>query len=291
MTYTAQQLLFDVLPRVGNLPPTGLTFYGAANSVTSMIFKKLLYHQSDLLATGQLAALIPACGTNFNLPADFISPCEKPRAVSVDGLIANIGVQLTTDGLTVPNLALVQALFTPTSGALLSSIQAIVTAQVAPVMTDNVQSLVDSMLWQACGGHHHLQPEYLDDDRESYDRSWWDWYGSYDEDGHYGDRPRYMKIISTSFYMRPKSAYDVYIKGRYNQKPGSMAQPADVVPWNGMFDEVYREGIVKILSIGMAIPDTDQAFAMFIQREVDTVLFSRTALVRDHHRVGRRNFI
>lgn len=110
MSYTASQLIFDVLPRVGNAPPSGITIYGAANSITSLIYKKLLDHDSDLLATGELSAIIPAESYSLTLPTDFLSQANKPYAIDVENLITNLKTQLTTDRLTAPNLALIESL-------------------------------------------------------------------------------------------------------------------------------------------------------------------------------------
>jgi hypothetical protein len=287
MSYTAGQLLMDLLPRVGNLPPTGMTLYGAANSVISVIYKKLLERRSDLLATGQLSALIPAQGVSFTLPGDFLSPAEKPHVVECDSLIANIETALV--GLSGPNLAAVQALFTATTGANVSAIQSIVTGQ--PLAT-NVQSIIDTLIGASNSNRHErLQPSYLDDDEEHTDYAWWDWYGNYGvSDGSYTPCHGKMKIISTTFYMRPKRTSDVSIKGRYFQIPGKIALPADVLPFNGLFDETLREGCIHIIKNGVAIPDADQAFLMLIHRDVETVLNSRISLTTTY-RTKKRSFM
>ena len=286
MSYTAQQLLFDVLARIGNLPPTGMTFYGAANSINSMIFKKLLERRSDLLATGTLSAIIPAQGVSFTLPDDFYSMAEKPHAVECNSLIANMETQLTAGGLSAPNLALVQALFTTTTGALVSAIQTI--------SGGNVQAIVDSLVHaSACDRHSRLEPEYLDDDDEHNDWSWWDWYGVYGIEGigdgwYVGGRRGRMKIISTTFYQYPKRCNDLSIKGRYFQTPGTLALPTDMIPFNGLFNETYREGVVLIVKNGLAVEDP--AIQALISRDVDTVINSRISITSSR-RTGRGNFI
>lgn len=153
-------------------------------------------------------------------------------------------------------------------------------------MTSDVQSIVDSLINSTI--HQHLQPSYLGDEDEHHDRGWWDWYGSSSETT---SRPHKMKIINTTMYTRPKSTNDIYIKGRYFQIPDKVGTPAGILPYGNLFDETYREGVVKILTTGIAAPETDPVFAEFIYRDVDVVLQSRVRMVKSTHRVGRHNFI
>lgn len=73
-------LILAVLPRVGRIPAiSGITIFGAATSVQSLIYKNLLDRKSDLLATGDLDLSIPAFGYYATLPSDFLSPAERLR--------------------------------------------------------------------------------------------------------------------------------------------------------------------------------------------------------------------
>jgi hypothetical protein len=157
-------------------------------------------------------------------------------------------------------------------GANVSDIQALCTAQ--PITVDVgkiVYSLIDDTSRKS-----HLSPSYLDDEQEHHDYGWWDWYGFTDQtdEGHC-NRPHTMKIIDTDMFVRPKSVNDVFIKGRYFQKPATVALPSDILPFNSLFDEVFREGVVRIVATGIAMPMTDPAFNMFVTDEVDSVLDSR----------------
>ena len=309
MAYTAQQLLLDVLPRIGNLPPTGMTFYGAANSINNIIYKELLDRHSDLLATGVLSAVIPAQATNFPLPSDFYSMAEKPHAVECNALVANLITQLAALGVQPGPISAVQDLFTSTSGTLLSNIQTIVGGygyilldDGTPMLFDNgmpavqgvnVQSIVDGLVRSsACNRHQRLEPDYLDDDTEHNDWAWWDWYGSYgveSDDGLYvgGQRGR-MKIISTTFYQYPKRCNDLSIKGRYFQMPTPMALPTDIIPFNSLFDMTYREGVVLIVKNGLAVGDP--LIDALIERDVSIVVNSRVSISRNQ-RLNRGNFV
>ncbi len=285
MAYTASQLLFDILPRVGNAKPTGITVFGAANSITSIIFKKLLERNSDLLATGSLSAIIPAGQYSFTLPTDFLSPAEKPYAVAVEGLVTSLTTQLTTAGLTGPNLTMINNLLA-SSGTLVSNIQAIVTAQ--PLVA-NVQGIIDGLT--ASQQHQHLQPSYLNDDYDHNEYGWWEWYGLNGESWEpSGTLPHKMKIINTTMFIRPKVVWDISLKGRYFQQPARVTVPADVLPFNSLFDEVYREGCVKIIVEGMAMPDADPTFLSFVHREVETVVNSRVHLT-PNRRTNRSTFL
>jgi hypothetical protein len=157
-----------------------------------------------------------------------------------------------------------------------------------------VQAIVDSLVHaSACDRHSRLEPEYLDDDDEHNDWSWWDWYGVYGIEGigdgwYVGGRRGRMKIISTTFYQYPKRCNDLSIKGRYFQTPGTLALPTDMIPFNGLFNETYREGVVLIVKNGLAVED--QAIQALISRDVETVINSRISITSSR-RTGRGNFV
>ncbi len=281
MAYTVGQLLFDVLPRVGNTRPTGITLIGAANSITNLIYKKLLERRSDILATGQLAYILPANGYTLTLPSDFISMAEKPHSKEVPDLITNLTVELGLAGLSVPNAALVAAMLAVGTGVAIADIQTIV-GNVA-----TVQTIVNALL--TTSRNRHLEPSYLGEDDHD-ERSWWDWYGTGSDEAIYHHAHTH-KIINSSMFMRPKTINDVTIGGRYFQIPAKATTPADSIPFAGMFDELYREGVVNILLSGVAMPDIDPAFAAFIHREISTVLDARVQPVKRDGRVSRRNWI
>lgn len=285
MAYTVSQLLFDILPRVGDKPPTGITVIGAANSVTNIIYKRLLKRNSDLLATGRLSMLVPAGRYSLTLPDDYLSPAEKPYAISVDGAVASIQSQLVTAGLLQAGQDLITALFASGSGVAVSAIQAIVDAQ--PLVA-NVQTMIDTLI--TTSNYQQLEPNYLNDDNRD-DLGWWDWYGmTPDPATPTASVPSSMKIINDTMFVRPKCTADVTIRGRYNQIPAKLIATTDILPFRSFFDEVYREGLVFILLGGTSMADADQAFEAFILREVDTILNSRVHLVKSEGRVARRNW-
>ncbi len=137
-----------------------------------------------------------------------------------------------------------------------------------------------------------LQPKYLDDDEHD-DSLWWDSeYRYYGESGQVAStKPRTFKIFGTSLYVNPKVSGPVIISGAYNAKPASLSAMTDAIPWNGLFDEIFREGVVRIVLKGITIPDADPDFVLFFNREFHTVLNSRARLVRNIHRLNRSNYM
>lgn len=282
MAYTAGQLLIDVISRVGNLPANGISFYGAANSITSLIFKKLLERKSDLIATGYLVAIIPSGNYIVNLPSDWMAPAEKPSVLEVAQVATDLTTALVTAGLTVDNQTILAGMFAAGSVDV-NDIQALIPAT-------NVQSIIDSL--SSSSQRHHLQPSYLDDDMDHDDFGWWSWYGSNSVSfEHPAYHPRKMKIINTTMYVRPKVINDVVLKARYHQMPTEVSTPTSNLQYGDKFAQVYREGVVKIAQLGISIPEADQAFAAFIHREIDTVLNARIGVVKDTHRMRRSSYL
>jgi len=282
MSYTASNLVMDVLPRAGKLPPSGITIYGAANSITSIIFKVLLERQSDLLASGNLKSILPANGYIVPLPSDWLSSAEKPGSIETVGLVDNLTVALIAAGLSAPNQATLESMLATGAGVNVSDIQLLIPGT-------NVQSIVDTL--SSTSQAHRFQPSYLNED-DNDDLGWWNWYGAssqtFEPPAH---SPRKMKIFGFTMFTRPKVINDSIVSCRYNQKPASITGPTSVVPFSGFFDEVYREGAIKILSAGLAYPDSDPAFAGFIHREVETVVNSRARLIKTEGRTKRSIFM
>ncbi len=317
MPYTINNLIMDVLPRVGRMEGgAGITIWQAANSILSLVFKKLLDRNSDLLASGDLNLSIPALGYYANLPSDFLSMAEKPKVVDIltdwmagtvisynattGVLVVNVTVANGISQLSAWNISLGALPGTPASTVGTSTTQLTVgtgsksvTTQTGLTLSTGQYVIISSSIlptdWEARSGR--LQPYPLDDDDHS-EYTWWDWYGVYGESWEPPCiRPGKFKIIGTTFYVRPKVIANIMITGKYNQKPSSFSLVSDVIPWNGFFDEIFREGVVRIITQGISIPDANQDFSLFFQREFDTIINSRIHLVPSIGRLKRSNWL
>ena len=310
-TQTMSMLIIDVLPRLTNAPK-GINIYQAANSILSLLYKKLLDRSSDLLATGELNLVIPSYGYSADLPSDFISPAEKPRAeemytdwmaglvISYNAITGVLVVDVRSmDGTdTLTNWYVAQAIpgqpsvilgssatsMTPTLGNQTLTVQTGLDIPVGMYVFIIPEATIDAGAADGVGlgipirtDYHFrkvLEPQYLVGDDNEDDR-WWTHYGHYGEASEPPcNRPSRFKIIGNTFYVRPKVIIPVVIKGRYNQKPVDLSTPTDIIPW-GLFYEVFREGVVRIILKSIAIPDADSDFMLFFKREVDTIINSR----------------
>jgi hypothetical protein len=128
---------------------------------------------------------------------------------------------------------------------------------------------------------YQMDPIFLDDD--DHVRLW--------PSNPSAGRPKNYSILGTNFYINPKAVGPVMVTGRYNAKPADFALVTDSIPWNGLFDEVFREGVFWILSKGISMPGTDPLFASFFSREVDTILDSRVRIIPATGRLKRGNYL
>ncbi len=320
-TYTMSDLILDILPRVGRLENhSGITVYGAANSIQSVIYKRLLNRKSDILATGNLFLVIPAYDYCAPLPSDFVSLAEKPSAVSAASWVTTTvwmaGTVVSYDSATktlVLNVAAYNGSGTLASwkvavgvrpgqpaytlGTSVTSIapgtgsKTFVTATdlglVAGqnVIVSNVELPTDSEVRAS------LAPEPLDEDDHD-DFAWWERYRYYGETFESAaTKPRRYKTIGTNLFVRPKVTGPVLISGRYNAKPATLSASTDILPWNQMFTETFKEGVVWILQKGVAVPDADPVIEKLLSRDVDSILNSRVRLLPDTRRLKRGNYL
>ena len=251
MSYTIRNLIVDVLPRIAKqeTPNNGITLLNAANSVQSLIYKRLLYRKSDLLVKAFDPLLpIAAGGYYVALPTDFVSLAERPQACeyTVNYLTDSLG-NFLTDSL----------------GNFLTT---------DPTITS----------------HHHLEPAYLDEDKDHDEYSFWEWYGIYGGAWEPPSiRPQKYKVLGYSLFVRPVVTVDNLIRGYYNFKITTFTAETDVIPWNNFFDEVFRGGVVWMIQKGIEMPDQDAVFMSFVDREVDTVVDSRIHLKPNVRRLKR----
>jgi hypothetical protein len=323
MSYMVQQLFFDILQRAGRLDnPAGITLLGAANSIQSMLVKKLADRRSDLLATNDLGGLqIPPYGNSVALPTGFIAMAEKPKVQDVytDWMMGsvvsynNVTGALTvavengngTDTLSDWNIATVPAPGPGNQAAIIGS----ATDTITVVSSGNVSFTTTPAGMNLSPGamlyilsqnlppnyqsrHRTMQPYYLNDEPEEHDLEWWNWYGLYGW-GMYGEQPcihpRYFRVIGTTLYVRPKPILEILIVGKYFGLPANLTEQS-VIPFNGLFDEIFRAGIIRIIAKGLEIPDSDPDFMAFLAREFDGVIGVRMHIL-PQTRTKRSNFM
>lgn len=317
MPYTIQDLIFDILPRVGQTKtPGGINIFSAANSILSLVYKKLLDRRSDLLV-GDFSLSIPALGYTATLPLDFLSMAERPRSVdvltdwmagtvtsydSVTGvLVVNVTVASGTDTLLAWSIALgalpgepATTIGTSTTSLTVGTGSKTLTTQPNLSITIGQYVIVSASTlpldWEM--RQHRVDPSYLDDDEDHLEYTWWEWYGIYGESWEPPSlRPRRYKIFGTTIYVRPKVIVNVIITGKYNQKPVSFSKMTDEIPWNGFFDEIFREGSVRIIQKGVSIPEADSDFVLFMNNQFDTIINSRIYLMPQNRRLKRANWM
>jgi hypothetical protein len=327
---------------------SGITIFGAATSVQSLIFKRLLDRRSDLLATGNLFLIIQTYDYMAPLPSDFLSMAEKPKAVEVpvaaasvtyiaDGLYLADGTIYAGSDVVMPWVTLtawmagtvvsydpvtktliLNVTSTNGSGSIASWHIAVGTLPGQPIYpVDTSASLVavgtgsktlvtatalsllpgqnviisNVALPGDTGVYSSMDPITLDEDDHE-DFNWWSDY-CIDSDRSVSSpiRPRRYKIISTNFYVSPKVAGPVMVTGRYNAKPAALTAATDTIPWNGFFDETIKEGVVRILLKGIAIPDADPDINGLVQRDIDTILGSRVRILPRTGRIRRSSYM
>jgi hypothetical protein len=322
MSYLVTDLIDDIMQRAGRLKnEAGITLLGAANSIQSMLAKKLVDRKSDLIvASSSLSLNIPSQGCYASLPSGFISLAEKVKSQDlytdwIMGIVAYYWGPtgaLTIDMLdshgsdtisawnisTVPvpgsNAEIIgTSLSTLTVGVidLLEFVGALnpVSLVITPGLTLPVGTpLYITPLAMPTGlnvSKRTLEPNYLNSD-DGHDIEWWTQYGMYGWEWEAPSRnPHHYKIIGTTLYIRPYAIYPLIISGRYFGLPSLLTNTSEI-PFNGLFDEIFREGIVRIIQKGLSIPESDPDFNIFLMREFDSVINSRMNILgktRTHH--------
>ena len=301
---------------------SGISIWVAANSIQSLVYKHLLDRRSDLLATGDLFLVIPTYDYCAPLPSGFVSMAEKPKALSAaDWLSTTAWMAGTVTSYTAATKTLVMNV-TATNGSgtladwhvavgvrpgypiytLDTSVSSVAVGTGAKtfvtateltlvpgqnVIISNEEIPADSIT------RSRLAPEYLDDDDHG-DFQWWEEYKVYGETWETASlHPRKFKVLGTNLFVRPKVTAPVIISGKYNAKPSAFVEGTltTEIPWSGLFDEIFREGCVRIILKGTTIPDADGDFMAFFRREFDTIINSRARLIPDRGRTKRSNYM
>ncbi len=304
MSLTLSTLTVDVLPRLTAAPKNGISIYQAANSVQSLVYKYLMNRGSDLLALGNLFLIVPSYDYMCPLPSDFVAMAEKPRAVNASLWLSNsvwmAGTVVSYNTVTkvlVLNVTVINGSGTLASwyvavGALpgypvetldTSSTSVVVGLGSKTLTTNTALSLVPGQnvivsnleLPTDSESRATMEPEFLNSD--DYDDNWWlNCYSVYHENWvNAQEYPRWYKVIGNNLYIRPKLISPIMVTGRYTAKPSTLTLPTDVLPWNGLFYEVFKEGVVLIITKQISVPDSDPAFMVMFRREMDSVITSR----------------
>lgn len=309
------ELITAVLPRIGRAPKTSaITIFQAASAIQSLIYKYLLDRKSDLLI-GDLNLSIAAYGYYQTLPSDFLSMAERPHfeelvtdwmagtVTSYDSetgaLVVNIGAYSGTTELSLWYLATGA---TPGSPALNVGTS---TTSLTPG-TGTKSLVVDTDLSLSAGQYvilsasnapegwishkNPLEPNYLNDDADDHNQSWWDWYANSLNEIDCS-KPEVYKVIGSTLYVRPTPSVDIIVKGKYNAKPTELTTASQTIPWEGKFDQIFIEGCVRIILSGTVILDANQEFMTFFNREFSTVIDSRARLLPRDGRMKRSNYM
>jgi hypothetical protein len=312
------ELITAVLPRVARTeaPATGITIFGAANSIQSLIYKNLVNNKSDLQVTGDLDLQVPAFGYKATLPTGFIAPAEKPMTEELvddwmagtvvsynnttGALVVNVTQSSGTDNLSYWDIALGAYPGQPATniGNSISSLTCgtgakSLTTQLGLNLSVGQYLILSSENSPAgwVGRRHVLQPRYLDDDDEDYDERWWNWYGFYGVWDTPYVRPHKYKIIGTTIYIRPKPIVDIKVIGKYYAIPQSLALTSDTIPWGGLFDQIFIEGVVRIIQKGISNPQADPDFMVFFITEYNSVVYARQRIIPSTRRIHRGNWL
>jgi hypothetical protein len=306
-------LILSVLPRVGNIDkPNGISIYRAATAIQSLIAKRLLDRKSDLLATGSLSVQIAAFGYYATLPADFLSLSQRPYSeelfnnwmagtvtsydTETGALVFNSTASSGTDTLDewvissagVPgeyakNIATSATSNVVGSGAKSFTIETGLYITAGQYLIISAENSPDG--WE--GAREKLEPSYLNADDDK-DVLWWE---TYELNQYDNGTPSRYQVIGDTIYIRPKPIVDVLVKGVYNQLPAALTLPTQTIPWKGKFDEIFIEGSIMIIAQGIAVPETNQAFMVLFDREFDTVINSRAALLPKTKRLRYSDFM
>lgn len=274
------------------------------------------------MASGDLFLVIPAYDYMSPLPSDFVSMAEKPKALSAsDWLTSTAWMAGTVTSYDTTTQTLIANIVTTNGSGTLEEwsiavgirpgypIYTLDTSESSVLVGTGAKTFVTDDELELVPGQNivisnteipadsisraSMQPEYLDDDTNN-EYSWWVNYRYYGETFESAAlRPRSYKILRTDFYCRPKVSDPVLISGRYNAKPTAFTEGTltTEVPWNGLFDEIFREGMARMILKGYTIPDSDNDFMLFFNREFGTVINSRARIIPSTGRTKRSNFM
>jgi hypothetical protein len=297
MSYLVTDLIDDVMPRVSKFESkNGITILGAANSIQSLISKKLLARKSDLLVnTSRLNLIIKAEDNHAQLPSGFISLSEKleTRDLESNWMEFKVTAYNPTNGLLSGTLldssgtdsvaGYLIADVTDSNGSVIGATTTTLINGVASVTnlqcSLNMDLVINDVILlyneKTESAHNILNPRYLSEDKEQLDNDWWISYGNIGINTQYvGGSLSTYKIVNRTVYIKPSPSSPIRLKAKYFGIPSKLINTSEI-PWDGLFDEIFREGVVRILFKGISIPEVDNDFMVFFKTEFDSVINSR----------------
>jgi hypothetical protein len=88
--------------------------------------------------------------------------------------------------------------------------------------------------------------------------------------------PKYYQIKGTTIYLTPGTSSAITIKGDYFKKPTELTKPTDTVPFQGLFDDVIQEFMIKWYSEGSkGDPNAAVLLKAFVNDNVDLLIGKR----------------
>lgn len=268
---TVADIVFGALPRVPKGPSSGTTFIQAINYVASMLARRIILKQSDILATQEAVwtmvqgspyvpatdttAAIPAVPsqTLYNLPTGFVALAEEP-----------FNPRMYSGQNDYPE--------------------------------DYLPSYPDYSNYYGSSSRR-IDLEQLRGPRSYFEhmRCW--------SPSHYnllGQQIEFLpklNWIDPAWTPPPPPAWwteawppPLEIRARYYSLPAAVSLPADAIPFNGMFDQVFVQGVPRIVAKGLAVIQADPDFEAFVQSEVDTILIARQEPI-PARRMKRSNYM
>jgi hypothetical protein len=308
-------LIREVLPRVRTAPVVpGLSIYNAANAVLDAIHERLIFRSSDLAVyTSDLSVNVPALGYSGALPSNFISLAERPTAEDVvtnwmSGTVTsydNVTGALVVSASLSNGTATLTAWSVVTGGTPATPPEIVGSSTTSLTVGTGSKSLTTQAGLGLVTGQYIIiastanesdiawyQKRRMDPmNEDDHDDSWWAWYAEHGEDyDPLAIRPTKYKIVGTTIYVRPRAAVTTLIAGRYNAKATSFSATTDVIPYNHLFDSVFSEGCVRILTKGSTIIDEDAGLSAFLRRKIDTIVDSRGGIM-PQRRMRHSNYL
>jgi hypothetical protein len=105
--------------------------------------------------------------------------------------------------------------------------------------------------------------------------------------------PRRYELLGQQIVFYPPidpSVTSVIVVARYRGVPAPISGPSGAIPFNGMFDQAYFQGVPRVMVKGLAVIQADADFEAFLSAEVDSVLVARSVPLPDN-RMRRRSFL
>jgi hypothetical protein len=84
-------------------------------------------------------------------------------------------------------------------------------------------------------------------------------------------QPQYYELLGSTVYLYPTPDSSISVKGLYYMNPPKLTALSSTIPFNGLFDQVFRDVVLMVGGQGIAIIVQPQ-FEAFMRSQVDQVL-------------------